>query len=63
VGGLVGLADQALYMANHGGRNAWVGLAATPATATKADLGALSHAKKAAVEGGFLRLESAAKSG
>ncbi|MDC8772512.1 sensor domain-containing diguanylate cyclase [Roseateles albus] len=58
---VVGLADQALYLAKHGGRNAWVGLAATPATATMLSLNSLTHATKGAVEGGFLRIESAAK--
>jgi diguanylate cyclase (GGDEF)-like protein len=51
---VVGLADQALYMAKRGGRNAWVGLSASALTPTVADVNALLATPQACAEAGLL---------
>jgi len=53
---IVSLADQALYMAKRAGRNTWVGLSATEATAALADVGELLSAPQACLERARLRL-------
>ncbi|MBT9491985.1 MAG: GGDEF domain-containing protein [Paucibacter sp.] len=51
---VVGLADQALYMAKRGGRNAWVGLSASALTPTVGDISTLLAAPQAGVDAGLL---------
>ena len=53
---VVELADQALYMAKRGGRNAWVGLLPTARTPTEIDPQSLVRAPEQALRNGELRL-------
>ena len=55
---VVGLADQALYMAKRSGRNAWVGLSATALTPAAADISDLLSSPQANAKAGLLRIES-----
>jgi len=53
---VVGLADQALYMAKRSGRNAWVGLSATPLTPTVTDINDLLSSPQTQAEAGLLQI-------
>ncbi len=55
---VVGLADQALYVAKRSGRNAWVGLSATAQTPALGDISELLVAPQASAKAGWLRIES-----
>ncbi|MCV2358439.1 sensor domain-containing diguanylate cyclase [Paucibacter sp. TC2R-5] len=55
---VVGLADQALYMAKRSGRNTWVGLSATAQTPTVGDISELLLSPQASANAGWLRIES-----
>ncbi|MCV2369783.1 diguanylate cyclase [Roseateles oligotrophus] len=55
---VVGLADQALYIAKRNGRNAWVGFSASARTAEVADPALLIGAPLGAAEAGLLTLHA-----
>ncbi|MCV2352856.1 diguanylate cyclase [Paucibacter sp. B2R-40] len=55
---VVGLADQALYMAKRSGRNAWVGLSATAKTPALGDVSELLLSPQASANAGWLRIET-----
>ncbi|MFY7867316.1 diguanylate cyclase domain-containing protein [Roseateles sp.] len=55
---VVGLADQALYMAKRSGRNTWVGLSATAQTPALGDISELLISPQASAKAGWLRIES-----
>jgi diguanylate cyclase (GGDEF)-like protein len=55
---VVGMADQALYMAKRSGRNAWIGLLATPLTPSCDDISQLVTSAQVSSIQGLLRVET-----